>query len=980
MEGCRPVDKQVEQLHLLAGRWEKDLEDNLKDQALGRNIDFAIAQIRNTYQDIIFLDFEYAVVHDIEGKIWTKHHKIIERYRRNIHKLREIAGKKKPVELRKMLTNFTNFIKATTKFYRGFIQRLASHFGVFELEPVVEQFKLTSEIYHCDAWYMAGKLTPDESFPVSEPDEPITPSPELKRLIIRSCHRCLVILGDLSRYREVGSSVEKNWAPATGYYDLAKKLVPESGSPHNQLAVISMSDGSNLSATYHLYRAVSVKEPFPEAGNNLGLGFQKILKAYRSGKLGANLVRKEEQQVSELLSLFTRLHAKYFNGKENAEVHESLQGEMLAQLTQDLKERLLSEGMLSKLVLINISAEAYAANRRPGREAIQALNNFLNLNVQTFNTLLLVFQPELERVSVNRDKPTNPTEYVSAVGRRMLPALRLYSKWLLVSYEKLRNTIDDTSLAVQTKQLWQTYANTLTLLAATFNVNTLPRLDYMLEEDEDIIGFLPLAGASKGDEYLKADATEGPLLKQDKNSPYRVHPNEEQLSRVLLLLEDGLMLCANSCVPIAVVDGTIIYQEDGMNTSILPSSLPAGLNSLSRPEQGPGFTDMPPEMLPVQPQVERPVSLMVGLGGGSVVGSVAPSESASVMVAMNRMVDSIVGPRGGTFSEEDEDDLRLFQEEKEEGSSRKMEKSKKQHDKESLLEEEEILFVGRKGRQGSGSKGSTPTKAGVAGRQDSPKNPGNSSLPIAQKVRIRDSADADNFRSTFLMAQKERIIPSTSIGMGTRKNDIRRSAGGYAKFTTSSIATESRFETQLPHSPKSILLQQLPSPSPPPPSSRIPPLNTNTTAQLPTASPSSSTPIHSTPVATASPVATSGTYTASDLVKQLHSYSSQMMNAARDSANITPSRSPQLPHPPHSHTHTHSHIHSHQASPVGRGDAGRGDLWWSPGGAASPAAIGNDGVYSEGETSLFMYGAGWSGREQSQGGDGGNGSSPTGYR
>ena len=162
---------------------------------------------------------------------------------------------------------------------------------------------------------LAGELTPSSS-PVSEPDEPIPPSPELKRLIIRSCHRCLVILGDLSRYREVGSSADKNWAPATGYYDLAKKLVPESGSPHNQLAVISISDGSNFSATYHLYRAVSVKEPFPEAGYNLGLGFQKILKAYRSGKLGANLVRKEEQQVSELLSLFTRLHAKYFNGKE----------------------------------------------------------------------------------------------------------------------------------------------------------------------------------------------------------------------------------------------------------------------------------------------------------------------------------------------------------------------------------------------------------------------------------------------------------------------------------------------------------------------------------------------------------------------------------------------------------------------------------------------------------------------------------------
>ena len=137
----------------------------------------------------------------------------------------------------------------------------------------------------------------------------------MKSLIIRSCHRSLVILGDLSRYRELGNTGTKNWAPATGYYDLAKKLVPEDGSPHNQLAVISMADGSNLSAIYHLYRAVSVEEPFAESGNNLSLGFQKILKAEDSGKLGSSLVRKEEQMVSELLGLFGRLHARYFTGK-----------------------------------------------------------------------------------------------------------------------------------------------------------------------------------------------------------------------------------------------------------------------------------------------------------------------------------------------------------------------------------------------------------------------------------------------------------------------------------------------------------------------------------------------------------------------------------------------------------------------------------------------------------------------------------------
>ena len=77
-----------------------------------------------------------------------------------------------------------------------------------------------------------------------------------------------------------------------------------------------MNEGSNLSATYHLYRAVSVAEPFPEAGDNLGLGFRKVLKAHKAGNLAVNLARKEEQIVHELVALFVRLHAKCFAGKE----------------------------------------------------------------------------------------------------------------------------------------------------------------------------------------------------------------------------------------------------------------------------------------------------------------------------------------------------------------------------------------------------------------------------------------------------------------------------------------------------------------------------------------------------------------------------------------------------------------------------------------------------------------------------------------
>lgn len=46
--------------------------------------------------------------------------------------------------------------------------------------------------------------------------------------------------------------------------------------------------------------------------------------------------------------------------------YEALESEMLAQLALDLKERTLSNGMLSKFVLINIAAQFYTAERSKG--------------------------------------------------------------------------------------------------------------------------------------------------------------------------------------------------------------------------------------------------------------------------------------------------------------------------------------------------------------------------------------------------------------------------------------------------------------------------------------------------------------------------------------------------------------------------------------------------------------------------------------
>ncbi|KAI5845103.1 hypothetical protein DFP73DRAFT_548114 [Morchella snyderi] len=617
-------------------RWEKELAAIFQDQDAGRSLEHAVSQLREAYVNIVFVDLRFALEQDVEGRIWNKHHKIIERYRNILNQFREANGMKKPVELRKLQTAYINFIKQASRFYRGFVQRLVSHYRVLELDWVVRKFHLSIDI---------------------PPDAPAGSCDiDTKNNVIRSCHRTLVFLGDLSRYREAPSTGPKNWGPATGYYTLAKKLVPSSGAPHNQLAVIALNEGSNLSATYHLYRALSVAEPFPEAGDNLGLGFRKVLKAHKAGNLGTNLVRKEEQAVCELIALFVRLHAKCFIGKEFSE-YEGLESEMLTQLALDLKERTLSNGMLSKLVLINIAAQFYAAERSKERGFARAHASFLRLNITTFTTLHQVFQPELERAV--GDKTDNDAQNVSAVGRRMLPGLRLYSTWLRVCHQTLTDQLADTSMSVLIKQLWQTYANTLSLLAATFPVERLQHLEYLLEEDDDTIGFLPF-DAINGAKKLNWE--------NESTSQAHAHPNEEMLARILFLLEDGGQLCREENVPITVVNGTITYQEDG----ILTSTPSIGMNSLYRTSAVPPtyermgtpdisniphkntFQSREDEYSDDENDVPRAAESVLAHGGTSIIESTAGSETMSIM---NRMVDSLVGPREDPSSEDDEEIL-----------------------------------------------------------------------------------------------------------------------------------------------------------------------------------------------------------------------------------------------------------------------------------------------------------------------------------
>jgi protein SMG7 len=53
-----------------------------------------------------------------------------------------------------------------------------------------------------------------------------------------SCHRCLIYLGDLARYKGMygeGDSINREFTAASSYYLQAASLLPSSGNPHHQV-------------------------------------------------------------------------------------------------------------------------------------------------------------------------------------------------------------------------------------------------------------------------------------------------------------------------------------------------------------------------------------------------------------------------------------------------------------------------------------------------------------------------------------------------------------------------------------------------------------------------------------------------------------------------------------------------------------------------------------------------------------------------
>ncbi|KAF5447687.1 hypothetical protein F2P56_033219 [Juglans regia] len=224
-------------------------------------------QMRENYEAILLEDHAFSEQHSIEYALWQLHYRRIEELRGHFsaaltsvgpNASQGVKGPARPDRITKIRLQFKNFLSEATGFYHEFILKIRAKYGL----PL-------------------GYFSEDsDNRIITEKDG--KKSAEMKKGLI-SCHRCLIYLGDLARYKGLygeGDSKSREYTAASSYYLQAASLWPSSGNPHHQLAILASYSGDELVAVYRYFRSLAVDSPFSTARDNLIVAFEKNRQSY----------------------------------------------------------------------------------------------------------------------------------------------------------------------------------------------------------------------------------------------------------------------------------------------------------------------------------------------------------------------------------------------------------------------------------------------------------------------------------------------------------------------------------------------------------------------------------------------------------------------------------------------------------------------------------------------------------------------------
>ncbi|KAI0039544.1 hypothetical protein FA95DRAFT_1567117 [Auriscalpium vulgare] len=597
----------------IIAREAKNLQQGLKEllkarEPWDREVEFQRRNLQKQYL-LLLLTHPYAnESKDAETHLWMQtSYALISIYKQRVSNLervlREPSGQKQPprgqrhgpVEHRKLLQRFKQFLSNEERFWTQLVVRFQRQFALSEAKSALTALHLLPTSNTAPANDDAAAAAADSprqadttqshfQFPTETHDSATPPTAAQHASQLSTLSKALVCLGDLARYREQYSEnatrsrfdegarrggknrrpmpaevvKPKTYDRARARYERARDLVPDEGNASHQLAILASYQKDTFESMVHYYKALCVRASYDPAAENMANVLTKLLDAWRRKK-AKNKEPADRPALHGQLRLdafkddLVLLHALWRLPPDQMDSTAPGQAErVLAEFVALVAERGLSIDTITKVVIMSQGAlwahrmvRGHATSKRPSTGATP--DSVIGSRIT--NHLLALHTALLNGGVAEMDDAAKLGEEdlamrITANFRRTLPALRLAGKWVRANLDFLLGNEESDSDGAR-RELWDAYATFTRRLVALFPPDRLPKLRRNLEEDTEAAGFLPLGGLllANAEQGTAAPESEGGHLSTaDVRAQEQVHPNEEQLMRIWDIWHDSQLL------------------------------------------------------------------------------------------------------------------------------------------------------------------------------------------------------------------------------------------------------------------------------------------------------------------------------------------------------------------------------------------------------------------------------------------------------
>ncbi|KAK2460824.1 hypothetical protein APHAL10511_007294 [Amanita phalloides] len=387
-----------------------------------------------------------------------------------------------PVEYRKLLQRFRQFLAEEEKFWAKLVGRLYRTFALTDARPALQAVGIPLEEEQPQAGANStGHGRNQQQFP----PEDLTPRVEArntneKDAYISTLSKALVFLGDVARYRELYNEAggrpkaghedgtparrrnrrgptwleniakARNYDKAQQYYEQARLLVPNEGKPSHQLAILASYKDDAYASLLHYYRALCVKQSYDTALNNMGILLNKTLDRWRTSAkhdknknlpLDANL--HPGVRVDKFKERLVVLHALWRVGSESGvdkmnSIVRKLDVAVAHDFTTLVGQRQMPDDMIMQAIAMSQGALWKYRMRRDttndhhngSSSSSVLLEWYIVKHVLDMHRALLEIGRDELNVPPSHDTKDDLGQQITATFRRTLPALRVASKWL----------------------------------------------------------------------------------------------------------------------------------------------------------------------------------------------------------------------------------------------------------------------------------------------------------------------------------------------------------------------------------------------------------------------------------------------------------------------------------------------------------------------------------------------------------------------